>query len=110
MQKKRKLWFTLIEMLIVIVIIGTLSAALIPRVTWIQARARDTKRQADMKTLSTALKLYYRDSQTFPTSFCNAPGDYVVENPTICNYQVSWATTWVVTYSLFSGFLTELEG
>ena len=99
---KTKKGFTLIEMLIVIVIIGVLAAALIPRVTGIKARARDTKRQTDMKTFSTALKLYYRDSQTFPVSSCNAPVEYVQENPTICKWNSPLETTGVVSYSLFS--------
>ena len=77
-------------MLIVIVIIGILSASLIPRVIGIQSRARDIQRQSDMRTLSTALKLYYRDNQTFPLSPCNAPSDYVTNvNPFVCNWQVS---------------------
>ncbi|MEI7477147.1 MAG: prepilin-type N-terminal cleavage/methylation domain-containing protein [bacterium] len=45
MQKKS---FTLIEMLIVVVIIGILAAALIPRLQSVQARARDIKRIADI--------------------------------------------------------------
>lgn len=37
--------FTLIEMLIVIVIIGVLAAALIPKISTTEARARDVKRK-----------------------------------------------------------------
>ena len=44
-----KKWFTLIEMLIVIVIIGILAAALIPRVRGIQDRARYVKVEKDLK-------------------------------------------------------------
>lgn len=50
--------FTLVEMLIVIVIIGILAAALIPRITMAQGKARDTARVAQMKDVSTALELY----------------------------------------------------
>lgn len=43
--------FTLIEMLIVIVIIGILAAALVPRLQSVQSRARDTKRKADLHAI-----------------------------------------------------------
>ena len=53
-------------MLIVIVIIGILAAALIPRITGMQARARDTARTADMRNVSTALESYKLDNNTYP--------------------------------------------
>ena len=76
-------------MLIVIVIIGILSASLIPRVLGIQARARDIQRQADMRTLSTAINLYYRDNQIFPVSSCNVPASYIANTADrLCNWQI----------------------
>ena len=53
-------------MLIVIVIIGILAAALIPRLTGIQARARDTARTADMRNTATALEVYHLDNGSYP--------------------------------------------
>ena len=55
-------------MLIVIVIIGVLAAALIPRVTGIQARARDTARTADMRNTATALEVYHLDNGSYPSA------------------------------------------
>ena len=55
-------------MLIVIVIIGILAAALIPRLTGIQARARDTGRKADMNQIASALQTYQLDYTTFPAA------------------------------------------
>lgn len=63
--------FTLIEMLIVIVIIGILAAALVPRLQDVQARARDTKRKADLQQITTAIQLYTLDKGKFPSTWSN---------------------------------------
>ncbi len=59
-NKKLK-WFTLVEMLIVIVIIWVLAAALIPRLTSVRERANDVARKADIQQLSTAIIAYQLD-------------------------------------------------
>jgi len=70
--------FTLIEMLIVIVIIGILAAALVPRLQAVQWRARDTKRKADLQQISTALYVHQADNGVFP---------YGIANRNCANYQ-----------------------
>lgn len=57
--------FTLIEMLIVIVIIGILAAALVPRLQDVQARARDTKRKIDLKAIYNANEIYMADNSRY---------------------------------------------
>ncbi|MEI7562521.1 MAG: prepilin-type N-terminal cleavage/methylation domain-containing protein [bacterium] len=54
-HKNKKRAFTLIEMLIVIVIIGILAAALIPRLSNARGRANDTARKADLRQVATAI-------------------------------------------------------
>lgn len=54
--------FTLIEMLIVVVIIGLLAAALIPRLTGAQERSRDSAREVKIKDISNAVELYAQDN------------------------------------------------
>ena len=65
MSLKTKKAFTLIEMLIVVVIIGILAAALIPRLQSVQGRARDTKRKADLNQIGSSLAIYKSDVGSF---------------------------------------------
>lgn len=65
MQKKQK-GFTLIELLIVIAIIGLLATLAIVSLTSAQRKARDTKRVADIKSMQTALELYYNTESQYP--------------------------------------------
>jgi len=58
--------FTLVEMLIVIVIIGILAVAIIPRLQSAQGRARDTVRQANMRDIITSVELYHIENWHIP--------------------------------------------
>lgn len=67
-MKRNYQGFTLVEMLIVIVIIGILAAALIPRLTGIQNRARDTGRKGDLNQIVAGLANYQLDHTTYPAN------------------------------------------
>ena len=67
-SKNKKKGFTLIEMLIVIVIIGILAAALIPRLSSARGRANDVARKADLAQTAAALVSYQIDAGSFPTT------------------------------------------
>jgi prepilin-type N-terminal cleavage/methylation domain-containing protein len=76
---KRK-GFTLIELLVVIAIIGMLSSIVLVSMGGARAKARNAKRQADLRQISTAMELAYDDSsaecggpETYPTSSSTPP-------------------------------------
>jgi general secretion pathway protein G len=64
--------FTLVEMLIVVIIIGILISALLPKITGAQAKARDTARQTSLSQISTALTMYFNDNGEYPDGTCTS--------------------------------------
>ena len=63
-------------MLIVIVIIGILAAALIPRLNNMQARARDAARKADLNQIGTAITAYFTDFGEYPGTGAHNISDF----------------------------------
>ena len=66
---KRKMGFTLIELMLVVVIIGTLVAMVMPRLAGRGEQARIAAARADIEAnIATALKLYELDNGSFPST------------------------------------------
>jgi prepilin-type N-terminal cleavage/methylation domain-containing protein len=90
MNKKLK-GFTLVEVLIVIIIVGILIAALLPRLIGSQARARDTARAAHLNQIGQAAALYITDTANAQLSGCSSTpllDSYLATRPTDPTSQV----------------------
>ena len=77
--------FTLIELMIVVAIIGTLAAVAIPNFMKFQARAKQSEAKANLKAAYTAEKAYFGEKVTYNTLL--AVG-YQPEGNTIYNYSI----------------------
>ena len=58
--------FTLVELMIVIVILGVLMGAVVPRITGGQARSRDTASISDLGQIAQAFESFYGDHGRYP--------------------------------------------
>lgn len=68
--KKRNLnnkGFTIVELLIVIVVIGILALLVITTYSGIQAKARNSKRASDVKSLQTQVEAYFSQNGFYPS-------------------------------------------
>lgn len=86
--------FTLVELLIVISVIGILTAILLPNFLGTRERASDARAKGSITQLRNALRLFYNDYQYFPES---SSGDLLgcgtVADPGSDDCTTSFATT-----------------
>ena len=68
-MKRKSHRFTLIELMLVVIIIGALTAMVLPRLAGRSEQAKSGAAKADINAnISTGLKLYELDNGTFPSS------------------------------------------
>ena len=60
--------FTLIELLVVIAIIGVLSAVVLASLNTARTKGNDAQRESNLKSIQTALELYYSAHGAYPSS------------------------------------------
>ena len=81
---KKNKGFTLIELLVVIAIIGILSSIVLVSLGGARAKARDARRESDIRQISIAMEMLYDDGEAYTTtaSMPTAIGSYLDPVPT----------------------------
>ena len=103
----RRKTFTLIEMLIVVVIIGILAAALIPRLQGVQGRARDVQRKTGLSQIGQGMGALRQDKGTYASGIAsNAPNSTEL----VPTYLASLPTDPKGTARNLSGDITTTNG
>lgn len=91
--------FSLIEILLVVVIISSLAAMIIPRLTGRSEKAKESIAKTDiLVNLPTALKLYELDNGNFPTTAQGLKA--LAEKPTLSPIPKNWNGPYIERNSL----------
>jgi len=67
-RRQKQHGFTIVELLIVIVVIGILAAITIVSFNGVSARATFAKEKSEMATINKAIRLYYSENGTYPST------------------------------------------
>ena len=76
-HKRKKSGFTIVELLVVIVVIGILATISFVSYVGVSDKSKDSKRKADISTISKALSLFAVDNDNYPIETCNIGSDCV---------------------------------
>lgn len=100
-QKKA---FTLIELLVVVSIIGILTTLIFANLNAARQRGRDAQRKSDLANIRTALRLYYNDRMSFPTS---STSKKINGCGSLATSTCEWGERWEVDTTIYMNILPQ---
>jgi prepilin-type N-terminal cleavage/methylation domain-containing protein len=102
--------FTLIELLVAVAIIAIISAIGFASYSQAQILGRDAKRKQDLRSIATALELYYQSNKTYPDSSLASTCSHRTSSTPYClsdsNESLSPPNPWI--YQLNSTYINKL--
>ena len=102
----KKSGFTLVELLVVMSIIATLVAILLPNFMGARDRAKDAQKIQDAYAIKNALRMYYNDNQAYPTPNGTNPVDltgYMAPSGLVYTYSQTNTDNFIIRVPLESG-------
>jgi len=70
MKKRYKIGFTLIELMIIVAVVGILSAIMVPKFSDMIIKSRESTVKGELGTMRSAVNVYYADNQgIYPSNF-----------------------------------------
>lgn len=78
---KDKQGFTMLELMLAILIIGVLAAVAMPVYSNAVQKSKISRAQADLRTLESALSIYYAEKGEYPAELKDLTPDYIKEVP-----------------------------
>jgi len=84
--------FTLVELLVVVAIIGVLAAIAIPKFTSASESARGAKIQADLRTIDSAISIYYASAGSNPDAIASLVTSLIATTPSAPTATDAWST------------------
>lgn len=109
-MNKYKKGFTILELLVVIAIIGILASVILVAVQNSRAKARDTKRVEEVKSLQSALELYRNSNGVYPSVADSSVTDSTALAAALAPYLPSVSNDFVYTGLSSSGVAAACTG
>jgi general secretion pathway protein G len=112
--KKSPKGFTLIEVLVVVALIGILSAILVANYNDARKNSRDKIRKSDLKSIQLAVELYKSQNSTYPANISSLSPTYLASVPvdpsgSSYSYTTNGASYKVFTSNVESAYITSFS-
>jgi len=92
MARKQKKGVTLIELLIVVLILGALSAIAIPRISQSASNAKSKTCDTNVDVINSAIEMYNADTGAYPTTLAAVTGSstYFPDGAPTCPFSTAY--------------------